>query len=535
MSANESLLVQLLTEHRGLIIVVIGLPLGFVFTYLVRLQRWLLRATNKVASHEERVRRVQRQIRQWNKLPQSSRGRLCTARPNWSNLSTRFFDKKNCSKIQLDFLHNLLTVDTERRVVKVEPMVTVGDITRELIPRGWTLAVTLEIEDATLGGLAMGVGMTTHSHKAGLYQETIKSYDVVTADGTLIHVTADNEHQDLFYCLPWSHGTLGFLVALELQIIPVKSHVHLTYTPFNSQKDYCSYIREVSLDPNGPDFVEATIFSEHKAVVMSGRFADVTTPQQKAKVNPVARWYKPWFFKHVESFLDSGENDEFIPLRDYLLRHNRAIFWTVQDMIPFGNNPLFRLFLGWMCPPRVTFLKFSTTPKFRELTFTKQVFQDITLPMSALEKSISLSKETFEIWPILIYPCRVMDHKRGESGQGQVRAPRDTDMVPGTNYGMFFDLGVYGVPEKVKQKQYYNPVEAMRTMEAFTRDVGGYSFLYADTFMNEEEFRVMFDHTLYEKARKKYGAEDAFPTLYEKTKPEIDVIAIGLESCSATV
>lgn len=65
------------------------------------------------------------------------------------------------------------------------------------------MAVTLEIGDATAGGLAFGVGMTTYSHKVGLYQETILSYDVVTAEGELIHVTADNEHSDLFYCLPW--------------------------------------------------------------------------------------------------------------------------------------------------------------------------------------------------------------------------------------------------------------------------------------------------------------------------------------------
>lgn len=32
-------------------------------------------------------------------------------------------------------------------------------------PSGYTLAVTLEIADATLGGLAFGVGMTTYSHK----------------------------------------------------------------------------------------------------------------------------------------------------------------------------------------------------------------------------------------------------------------------------------------------------------------------------------------------------------------------------------
>ncbi len=49
--------------------------------------------------------------------------------------------------------------------VRVEPNVTVADVTRYLIPKGYTLAVTLEIGDATVGGLAFGVGMTTYSHK----------------------------------------------------------------------------------------------------------------------------------------------------------------------------------------------------------------------------------------------------------------------------------------------------------------------------------------------------------------------------------
>lgn len=43
--------------------------------------------------------------------------------------------------------------------------------------------MTLEIADATLGGLALGVGMTTYSHKVGLYQETVAAYEMVLGDG----------------------------------------------------------------------------------------------------------------------------------------------------------------------------------------------------------------------------------------------------------------------------------------------------------------------------------------------------------------
>ena len=146
------------------------------------------------------------------------------------SLSTTFFNKNACHKVPIP-LYDIISVDYNKMTVRCEPMVTVGDITRYLIPKGFTLAVTLEIADATVGGLAFGVGMTTYSHKVGLYQETVKAYEVVLGDGSCVRATRDNEYSDLYHCLPWSHGTLGFLVGLELDIIPVKPFVHMQYIP----------------------------------------------------------------------------------------------------------------------------------------------------------------------------------------------------------------------------------------------------------------------------------------------------------------
>ena len=74
----------------------------------------------------------------------------------------------------------------------------------------------------------------------------------------------------------------------------------------------------------------------------------------------------------------------------------------------------------------------------------------MVLPMTVLEKSIDISEKLFDIYPILIYPCRVYNHGHG---MGQLRPPRPDQMCPNSNYGMFFDLGVYGVPAKVKRHQ----------------------------------------------------------------------------------
>ena len=118
-----------------------------------------------------------------------------------------------------------------------------------------------------------------------------------------------------------------------------------------------------------------------KAVIMVGNFADVKTSSEAKKINHVTKWYKPWFYKHVETFLTKGQSEEYIPLREYLLRHDKAIFWVLESMIPFGNHPLFLWVLGWMLPPKPAFMKLTTTPVIRAMTFTKQ---DIVLPINKL-------------------------------------------------------------------------------------------------------------------------------------------------------
>jgi len=524
----KSRFIRWMEDNRGLILTVFGLPLSFMFDLLLQVRNWSYRVfLSSPSQHFQRVANIQAQVKRNMNRPTTERRLMCTARPNWLSLSTTFFNKEECHKVPVP-LYDILNLDEKNLTVTVEPMVTVGDITRFLVPKGYTLAVTLEIADATLGGLAFGVGMTTYSHKVGLYQEAIIEYEVVLGDGSVVVATRDNEYSDLYHCLPWSHGSLGFLVGLKLQIIPVKPYIHMKYIPVKGQDNYCNQIRDISgaNDKNKvvPDYVEATIFNKEEAVIMVGNFADVKTESERSKINHVTRWYKPWFYKHVESFLKKGESEEYIPLREYLLRHDKAIFWVLESMIPFGNHPLFLFLLGWMLPPKPAFMKLTTTATVRAMTFTKQVFQDIILPINKLEDQINKSHELFDTYPILVYPCRIYNH--GEH-VGQLRPPRPDQLVPGANYGMFNDLGVYGVPRLVRERKPWDAVTAMRNMEDFTRSVGGYHFLYADTFLTREEFEEMFDTTAYETARIKYHAEGAFPHLYEKTKPEIDVVAVG--------
>jgi delta24-sterol reductase len=502
-----------LTEHRGWVVLFTALPLSFLFDKYFTLRNWIYRsfiASNKL--HEKHVAVVQEQVRRWNASGKEKM--MCTARKPWLNMSPRTATfKKNCNQIVIN-LRDILEIDTQRQIVRAEPLVDMGYITRYLLPKGWALAIQVEMEDLTVGGLCVGLGMETNCHRYGLIQETVEAFEVITADGSFVRATR-TENADLFYALPWSWGTIAFLVAVELKIIPVKPYMHIKYIPCHSQEEYCKKMQELSVADDTPGFLEATVYAKDKAVIMCGEFAEVTMREQRAKINAINRWYKPWYYKHVEKCLKTGPFEEYIPLRHYYHRYTRSIFWELRELIPFGNHPVYRYLLGWLGAPKVSFLKFTMNKGVRRKLIFKHVVQDIIIPISVMSEAIDLFHDLFEIYPLLVFPIRIYDN--GEH-QGMLRKP--VNSIPGKNWEMFFDLGAYGIPPAVKRKEPWDGREMVRKMEKYTRDVKGYQLLYADTFMTREEFREMFDHTLYDKVRKKYKAESAFPEIYDKIKPE---------------
>ena len=62
------------------------------------------------------------------------------------------------------------------------------------------------------------------------FQHICKSYELVMADGSVVTCSAQ-ENSDLFYAVPWSYGTLGFLTCVEIEIVPCKRYIKLDYYP----------------------------------------------------------------------------------------------------------------------------------------------------------------------------------------------------------------------------------------------------------------------------------------------------------------
>eukprot|EP00505_MAST-04D_sp_SCG-Rhode-Island_P001588 Stramenopile-MAST_4_protein_1588 len=493
---------------RPYIIFFVVLPLSFVFTQVGELARRVFAPSPEL--HSSRVDKVQHAVRS----NVDSGTKICTDRSPTASHSVRSRDKSGYTKVPMRDLRCILNC-TESSVT-VEPGVTVGEVTKYLIGERKMLECTLEMEHATLGGLAMATGMTTHSHVSGLIHDTVLSYDVVLADGRLVHCTADNTYSDLFYALPWSHGTLGLLVSLTLTIVPSQPYVCLKYTTFSSKDDFVRAYAKVLSRDKPPFFAEAIVFSKNTAVIMEGELAD-KVDSSKGALNSIGYYWKPWFFTHVRSMITTrgscktGSFQEFIPIYDYLMRHDRSMCMTMPYVLPFGNHWLFRFLFGWLLPPNMALLKASHTSETREDSARKQVYQDVGFPMKDLSTMIEAVHNLFEIYPLLCYPCKI----RNKPGFLRVQKPHST---ADRSSQMFLNLGIYGVPKPIVNGKKYKTVTAVRGLEWLIRKLGGFQHTYCDSFQTKEEFAEMFDHKLWGNVRAKYGGNALFPDVYEKTR-----------------
>jgi len=347
----------------------------------------------------------------------------------------------------------------------------------------------------------MGFGIETSSHKYGLFQHICESFEVALPGGKVV-TCRQTENPDLFYTIPWSHGTIGFLLSAEIKIIPASKYAQITYSPHLSRKSMLAHFEKASRS-DLYDFVECLIFGPEKGVVMTGKMTYLSQP---LKIHNLNRWWGPWFYKHVETIFQKGTSVEYIPLRDYYHRHTRSIFWTLEDIIPFGNNLLFRILFGWLIPPKVSFLKLTTTEKLHELHVKTHMVEDFLVPMGRLAETLDMQDKYIGFYPLWLCPCKIF------------KTPKRGLVNPIGDDELYVDVGIYGMvpaarPESGKNFDY---LECHHKSEHFVREIGGFQALYAQTYQTRENFEIMFDHELYNEVRRKYQCQDVFPVLYDK-------------------
>ncbi|MGZ4619875.1 MAG: FAD-binding oxidoreductase [Frankiaceae bacterium] len=114
---------------------------------------------------------------------------------------------------------NTVTVDPPRRRATAQGGATWADFDGET--QAFGLAVTGGLISTTgIGGLTLGGGLGWLMRCHGLACDSLVGADVVTADGTLVHASAE-ENADLYWALRGGGGNFGVVTAMEFALHPV--------------------------------------------------------------------------------------------------------------------------------------------------------------------------------------------------------------------------------------------------------------------------------------------------------------------------
>lgn len=488
-------------RFRWIFICFFLLPFNFVRQLFLRCFR--RRPFVSPDEHLERLAKVARQVSQLKTSGNAQK--LVTDRSGNDAMALRDnVYKNNARPISVQHLNRIVTDGTQLcdRLV-VEPFVTIGQLTEYLTPLGYTLPVVPELDDLTVGGLIMGVGLETSSHRHGTFADNVLRMDMVTASGALVQASP-KVNSELFYALPWSYGSIGIVVSVTLRLQKAQPWVELTYYRTVGVPNLVGQVHKHAGDEN-IDFVEGLLFGPHSGVVITGK---MTNAAPRAQQNRIALWYKPWYYVHAYAkSMQELETKEYVPLRDYYHRHSRAIFWQMAELVPFGNEPWFRYVFGWLLPVPISTLK-RTTPKFIGEKYQELfAFQDMLVPMTRATRCIDALTELTGIYPVWICPFLV----RRYTSRRPFVAPVDDD----EKEEMFVDIGLYGQLQGNNSRRAKAVTPAC---EAVVTKQGGYQMLWAEVYQSEHQFRDMFCHDLLDSVRNMYGAEKVFPTVFEKVR-----------------
>ncbi|MFF5295342.1 LLM class flavin-dependent oxidoreductase [Paractinoplanes globisporus] len=118
--------------------------------------------------------------------------------------------------IDLSRMREITVLSSEDRLVRVEAGARWKDVAAALAPHGWALS-SGDYGGVGVGGLATAGGIGWLAREHGLTIDHLRAADMVLADGSRVHVSAD-EHPDLFWAVRGAGANFGIVTAFEFQV-----------------------------------------------------------------------------------------------------------------------------------------------------------------------------------------------------------------------------------------------------------------------------------------------------------------------------
>lgn len=420
------------------------------------------------------------------------------------NVKHIFKERDNAPNLDLRHFNRVIAIDTEKKVAAVEGMVSFHDLVEAALPLNLMPQAVPELRSITVGGAIAGLGGQSSSFKYGLVHEMVTDFDLLTGEGKVVHC-APNSNADLFYMLPNSYGSLGYVLRCHIRLNQVQPYVNVRFRRFNGPGPFFAAM-DKEVRAGTADFIEGASFSPREYVLILGEMDEEPATAEK----PLVPLYDPFFLK----LRDPQAAGVTMTIKDYIWRWDPDVFWATDQQNIFGSillNPLFRRTLG---PAVLRSDRLIKIGKFRnrlrrkgQASFLFQeekrreaLIQDAAIPFA--------NAEAFDTWlatELQIYPlwyCPVKSTK-----------PIGTYPLykPGSKYVVDFGFYTSMDLDEDMDSFHYN-----RQIEKKLLEMDGLKCLYSDTFFGYDQFWSIYDKDKYDQVKSKYDPGNTYLDLYRK-------------------
>jgi FAD/FMN-containing dehydrogenase len=412
--------------------------------------------------------------------------------------SNLFRDRAEAVKRRLDlndFCH-VLDVDVRSGWVDTEALVTYEALVDATLAHGVMPAVVPQLKTITAGGAVAGVGIEASSFRHGLVHDTLLEADVLLASGEVVTCRPDNAHRELFFALPNSYGTLGYLLRLRLKTQPVLPFVEVEHRRFSEPGAFFGALQTVCDDP-ATDFVDGVVFAADDLVLNIGRFV-ATAPRTS-----------DYGFEHIYHQSLRREAQDWLATRDWLWRWDTDWFWCsshfgadrpwVRRLLGRGrlNSRTYTRWMRWNARWGLT----RRLARWRGMRHVESVIQDVDLPMPQAQPFLDFLLSDIGIVPIWVCPIRA-----AQPGCPFTLYP----LKPGVPYVNF------GFWDTIQRRETFAAGHFNRLVERRLGELGGIKSLYSDTCYTREQFDAAYGMGRYAALKARYDPGGRLLGLYEK-------------------
>lgn len=346
----------------------------------------------------------------------------------------------------------ILAFDPDSAVLRAEAGLTLGEIARLFLPRGFFAPVSTGTQYVSLGGMVASDVHGKNHHSAGTFGRFVRALRMRLADGRIVEVTRESD-PELFAATLGGMGLTGHVLEVEVTLAKLPSPwLYEESTRYDSLRDVFENLNAAGRTwPMTVAWIDTSVrgASRGRGIVMAGRWAE---PDEAPKDPPGRRPAIP-----VPFLLPSGIcNPTTFRMANALWWHKHgrgthkhvtspaSFFWQLDLATDWNRGYGKRGFTQYQCVmPSDLAVYDAFLAKFQELGGSSfvTVFKD----------------------------C-------GEQGEGLLSFPKR-----GTTLAL--DIPIRTVEETAR---------LVRELNAYVLDHGGRVYLAKDAFTTAEEFRRMY-------------------------------------------